>query len=648
MFDIWSFLLQTLTASGVTALLLVVKWMFQDKLPPKWQFAIWGILGISLLIPAGILGRYVLFNWPLIVELLKSVLSGDYTITRVLFPFPALVSAPQTLWDWVFVVYVLGVAVHLVRYAVSYIRLRMVLRHGCDASGNIADQIHSVSERYALPACRAVAVPGLPSAFVCGVFKPILAVPDTPIDDKVILHELLHLKSRDTAWSIVICILRSIHWCNPLLAYCANQAGNDLEARCDQMVLELLKGEERRDYGRILLSMSNERYANTPGATCVNNGGKNIRQRIESIARFKLYPVGMKLISICAAIILALPVIIGVQASEVQEYDLDMWFSLASARTTPCTTPAGAFDTYAKAVLDQNGVYRVMCAPESMQKELCESILARWEGPNRQFPYWESGLPCWPDTQEGYYIYNLQKVDGGYEGLLVVRLNHPPDGQPGEEGMMYLATQMLRVQEEKGRWITLALEDFQTVEVMEQSLDWGCNELPGFTYIGTACDIQICVKRQTVYTVDNSITSNNGFFQSTTYYDTIPRPNTEFDREYQGQSESFTHLGTEEERSTISHIGISTATVYKGEDRPTLFAPGHGTSTGSSTHGENWYSNSLSPGWDPVQHLGGGGHTGNPDLKHLLTLPAYYAADLYINGELAAQIDLTMEEGGQQ
>lgn len=51
--DIWAFLLQTLTASGVAVLLLIVKAMFRDKLSPRWQFAVWGILGIILLLPAG-------------------------------------------------------------------------------------------------------------------------------------------------------------------------------------------------------------------------------------------------------------------------------------------------------------------------------------------------------------------------------------------------------------------------------------------------------------------------------------------------------------------------------------------------------------------------------------------------------------------
>ena len=47
MFDLWAFLLQTLTASGVAALLLLLKALFQDKLPPKWQFAVWSVLALA-------------------------------------------------------------------------------------------------------------------------------------------------------------------------------------------------------------------------------------------------------------------------------------------------------------------------------------------------------------------------------------------------------------------------------------------------------------------------------------------------------------------------------------------------------------------------------------------------------------------------
>ena len=62
MFNLWAFLLQTLTASGIAVLLLLLKTLLRDKLPPKWQFFVWSVLGISLLFPAGYRGSYVPFS----------------------------------------------------------------------------------------------------------------------------------------------------------------------------------------------------------------------------------------------------------------------------------------------------------------------------------------------------------------------------------------------------------------------------------------------------------------------------------------------------------------------------------------------------------------------------------------------------------
>ena len=259
MTDIWSFLLQTLTASGVAMLLFAVKAVFWDKLSPRWQFAVWGVLAAVLLLPAGRDGRYVLTEWPLVVESLKSALTGEFgTLTDVAAPIPLpSFAAPQSAADWVYLVYVAGVAFLLARYLVSYIRLRLALKRGRPARNG---QIRAVAERYGLPVCPAVEVDGLPTAFICGVFKPVLALPaGVETDDKVILHELLHLKYKDVIWGWVIALLRCIHWCNPLLWVCAWWAGNDLESLCDQRVLERLEGEDRRDYGRILLSMADEK-----------------------------------------------------------------------------------------------------------------------------------------------------------------------------------------------------------------------------------------------------------------------------------------------------------------------------------------------------------------------------------------------------
>ena len=51
--NIWEFLLQTLTVSLTAAVLLIVKYLLADKLSPRWQYGIWGLLALRALIPAG-------------------------------------------------------------------------------------------------------------------------------------------------------------------------------------------------------------------------------------------------------------------------------------------------------------------------------------------------------------------------------------------------------------------------------------------------------------------------------------------------------------------------------------------------------------------------------------------------------------------
>ncbi|MBO5968874.1 MAG: hypothetical protein J6S14_10295 [Clostridia bacterium] len=644
MLDIWSFLLQTLTVSGVAALILVIKALFKDKLSPKWQFAVWSVLGIIMLLPAGMFGRYTLFRWQLIVEIVKSWF-GVFSFTKVLFPIPIIKSVPQTIAEWIFAVYVLGILVFIIKYLISYFKLRRVLKFGDVPCAEKLARIGEIASEQGVKIGKVIEVSGLPSAFVCGVFRPILVIPaENELNEKIILHELFHLKNKDTVWSVVICSLRCLHWCNPLIVYCANRAINDMESRCDQYVLENLEGEERREYGHILLSMANDRFSKTPGSTCINNGGKNIRARIENIARFKKYPQGMGLVSVCVIILLAFPLVIGAQASNIQEFNDSVRLTLASARSVPCTTPAGAFDTYGKSVIERNGYYRAMCAPEDMQADILKEMLEKDDA--GIYPIWDPGIDEWANRQSGYYVYNLQHLDDyTYEGLFVVELNYPPDGKAEEINMMYLAVQNLRVEKENGRWVAIPLEPFRYVETRSQTIKWGCLGLPGIMYSGETNDMNISVSYQTIHTVDSTVTQNNNFlFGSSSYYDTTPDPNAEFNWANRSHSVTCTYLGSESEMGAISYIGLSISPVFEGDKRPNdLMVPSGDYKVTSSYTGEQCVSRKLNPGWGPTLTLDGGGGSTDPtkDVEH----PEYFVADLYLNNEKVANLDLTLQKG---
>ncbi len=645
--DIWSFLLQTLTASGVAALLLLLKAMFRDKLSPRWQFAVWGVLGVVLLLPAGFRGRYVLFNWPFYVELLRSALTGEYgALARVTAPVPLPPpGAPRTVEEWLFVLYCLGTAVLLLRYLISYARLRLALRRGRPAEDG---RVRAVAEEYRLPVCPAVEVEGLPSAFICGVFRPVLALPaGVATEDKVILHELLHLKYRDAAWGLVICLFRCLHWCNPLLWYCADRAGNDLESLCDQRVLERLEGEDRRDYGRILLSMADDKYARAPGTSSMANGGKNIRRRIEAIARFKRYPAGMGLVSVCVLLVLAAPLAAGTKAPMTNGglggFDAA---DLAYARTIRCTTCAGAFDAYAKAVITGRFKYRVMCAPLSEQNALAEVYALRsggWMERER-----DQGLPNGIDPSCGYQIYNLTRVgENAYEGLLALTLHDLPEGVEwdGTVARRWMAVQPLRAEKEGDRWVILPRGE---LTAMQGDVRLGGNiGLPAWEYAATAGDFTIRMRWQTTSRVDSREQVSNGFWTTSTF-GTTPVPDGEFTSLFD-QILLADYHGAPEDRGKYRSIGVSSMPMWGNEGRPELdplAPPGQNPDavdwSGSSSDGSSWAQRTLDYDWGDMIFLSGGGSS----REGLIDLPAAYAADLYLNGEKTAELTLRPVEGG--
>ena len=57
MFDLWSFLHQTAAASMAALFVLVLQHIFRDKLSPQWQYAVWMVVVLRLILPVGWLGR---------------------------------------------------------------------------------------------------------------------------------------------------------------------------------------------------------------------------------------------------------------------------------------------------------------------------------------------------------------------------------------------------------------------------------------------------------------------------------------------------------------------------------------------------------------------------------------------------------------
>lgn len=542
MVNLWSVLAQTLALSVTAAVLLAAKRLFLDKLSPRWQYGVWAILALRALLPAGLLGRTLVPGGRVVLEAarlqvelpLSSVLTDPYGVTEVLAPvplFPRGLPAPGSITDVLFYVYAAGVLLLTLWFFLSYARLRAAIRRGLSPAPEVLAQVEGVAARYGLKAPRRVVVlPGLESAFVCGPLRPVLALPGRPVDDKVLLHELLHLRHGDVWAGVGVCALRCLHWCNPLIWYCCDRMQNDCEALCDQRVLERLEGEERRAYGVILLSMADGRYARAPGTSSMANGGRNIKARIQAIARFRRYPAGMALASGCVAVVLALTCLGGTGgAAEVPGGTDRGALALAQAQLNRPTTVAGALDTYAKALLNDSPLYYAMVLPEEGREAVWKDALVPYQEVELEdSPFWTLGFH-WhrPSWLAEWSVMNLLP-DGaeGYTGTLFFS----PLSEDNTYGIVY---QQVAVRPDGDFWTVEPLGDLTVRPDPNQEGIYLCpsSEAPYTTYVAETVTLHVEVDVQLQLNVNNAIFSTSTdlpAWASTYQLDPVPHPDASF------------------------------------------------------------------------------------------------------------------------
>ena len=545
MYNIWGFFLQTIAVSIVAGIILLLKKIFEDKLSPKWQYGIWALLAIRILVPVNV-SSYVVPQIALWLEMVKASVESiipNSAYTQVYEPItvhhiiPVITTNAQSGTDRLFLIYIAGVMIFLLKYLVAYVQLRLLLKQGSNVNRVMELKLLSVCDTYGLKPCKMIAVNGLSSAFICGVFRPVLVIPaETDIDEKVLLHELLHYKHHDTIQNIGWCMLRSLHWCNPLVQLAVNQIENDMESMCDQRVLELLEGEERREYGHILLGMANKKYARIPGTTSISNGGNNIAKRIAAIVRFKKYPQGMALVSICIILTMFWPTIIGSAATydamDYMYYHDSMDKSMAIARINRCGTVAGAIDMYAKGVYKMNGAYVASASPFSEHERIANEL--------KEYGCYQPGKYVGNIKQlYDWYVYNLDERETDYyTGTLTYYADVNCDEHERCDVYIFIPISIFK---EEGSWIVKEIGERYIVSVEEYN-EWNTFVLCGKEYYGKNESGEVKLILESKYWCDNMIINGTFVPWYDTIFDSSPNPNATFCNMEFSKTITYTHL----------------------------------------------------------------------------------------------------------
>jgi len=308
----------SLRASVVIGLVLLVQWLFQKWLSPRWRYILWLVVLVRLILPVSPQSPLSIFNYtdavkealvrrgtldvsnreqtaaqgtpslPMVdTELAKTSADGNSVIesgngaslsgstgaeTPISGGEPSgerLVGTAGSatlpaLYLWLTAIWVIGAFFLAARILWFPLRLNAQMAQEETPTGPDVFKILEASKRLigvnrVLPVVQSRAVTS-PALF--GFIRPWLLLPDGLVEKLsprelhfVFLHELAHLKRRDIAVNWLMTLVQILHWFNPMVWFAFDRMRADRELACDELALSHAQDSDQRAYGETIIRL---------------------------------------------------------------------------------------------------------------------------------------------------------------------------------------------------------------------------------------------------------------------------------------------------------------------------------------------------------------------------------------------------------
>ncbi len=145
--------------------------------------------------------------------------------------------------------------------------------------------------------------PLVSSPLLIGFFRPCIVLPSADIPEKdfryIILHELTHYKRRDMFYKWLVQITVCLHWFNPLVYLMSREITKACEFSCDEAVLAKMGSSNAQDYGKTLLDAMAAvgRYKENLGAVTLSENKQLLKERLGAIMKFEKKSKAIRLLT---------------------------------------------------------------------------------------------------------------------------------------------------------------------------------------------------------------------------------------------------------------------------------------------------------------------------------------------------------------
>lgn len=299
----------SITGAYIAAAIILLR-LAMKKLPKKYSYALWLILGIRLLCPVSFSSAVSLFNIvkPETSDNRMTYISENYDYSQPTEAPPiisdtqiadeAISAVPDADTDkgknvnmktiipvcsWIWFAGVLAMAGYsVVTYALVHKKV--------SRSEHLQDNVY---------VCKNISSP-----FVYGIIKPRIYLPsNVPGDelDYILAHEKAHISRGDHIVKIIALAALSVHWFNPLVWLSYKLMVWDMELSCDDIALRSFERDVRKEYANTLLKMSLRQNKISLGGILAF-GETNIKSRVKSVLSSKK----PKVIAIALAVVIVI------------------------------------------------------------------------------------------------------------------------------------------------------------------------------------------------------------------------------------------------------------------------------------------------------------------------------------------------------
>ena len=327
----------TFSGSIFIVILFLCKPLYVERLSKRWQYYIWLIVIVRLLLPLSLEVNFVgnAFNEisqsniiifeeveapktgseaPNTVNNGGTISSGMDSEIQAAPPFPQYniftTMLPNLWFIWLLVAIVL-----FVRKITIYQSFVRYTKAGCvEVSGiNNLERFGKIVEEINIKGAVGIYTNSLISSpLLIGFFRPYIVLPTLGISESdfryTILHELTHYKRGDMFYKWLVQLAICLHWFNPLVYLMGREINKACEFSCDESVIRNLDYHGIRAYGDTLLNALGVGgvYRGSLSSVTLFENKKILKERLDMIMKFKKKSRLAVVIALCATMVLSM------------------------------------------------------------------------------------------------------------------------------------------------------------------------------------------------------------------------------------------------------------------------------------------------------------------------------------------------------